>query len=49
MKATSIIIEIALNGKLEFIHYNNVTVWNAFKQLKKQYGEVLIYNIKTDY
>ena len=49
MKATKITIEFLNNETLEFISYKNMTVWNSIKSLKKQYGEVIIYNIKTEY
>ena len=49
MKALKITIEIALFNKLVFVTYDNMTVWNALKLLKKQYGEILIYDIKTEY
>jgi len=49
MEALEVIIEVALNSKLEFIHYYNVSVQDAMKQLKKQHGNLIIYNIKTKY
>lgn len=48
-EASTITIEIMLNNKIEFITYKNITVWQAMKKLKKNYGEVYIYEIKTEY
>ena len=47
--ASKITIEISFNNQLEFITYNDMTVWEAMKQLKKKYGEVYIFDIKTKY
>lgn len=47
--ASKITIEILLDNKIEFIKYENITVWEAMKKLKKNYGEVYIYEIKTKY
>jgi hypothetical protein len=49
MKADKITIEFAFNNKSEFISFKNCTVWDAMKKIKKQYGEVIIYEIKTEY
>jgi|LakMenEpi03Aug12_release.lakeMendotaPanAssembly.Ray.scaffolds.fasta_scaffold2971226_1 hypothetical protein len=49
MKATKITIEFSHNESIEFFTYKNMTVWSALKYLKKQFGEVLIYNINTQY
>jgi hypothetical protein len=49
MKASKITIEIAFNNKIEFVSFTNITVWEAIKQLKKKYGEVLIYDLKAQY
>jgi len=49
MKSSKIIIEIAFNNKLEYITFTNMTVWEAMKQLKKKYGEVLIYDVNVAY
>lgn len=49
MKASKIIIEILLNEKLEFITYKNITVWDCLKKIKKDFGEVIIYDVKTEY
>jgi hypothetical protein len=51
MKTTcsKIIIEIILNNKIEFITYENISVWEAMKKLKKNFGEVYIYGIETEY
>ena len=47
--ASKITIEILLDNKIEFFKYENITVWEAMKKLKKNYGEVYIYEIKTKY
>jgi hypothetical protein len=47
--ASKITIEISFNNQLEFITYTDTTVWQAMKQLKKKYGEVYIFDIKTKY
>ena len=47
--ASKITIEIMLNNTLEYITYEDITVWEAMKKLKKNYGEVYIYDIKTKY
>jgi hypothetical protein len=47
--ASKITIEISLNDQLEYITFENITVWEAMKKLKKNYGEVYIYDIKTKY
>lgn len=51
MKTTcsKITIEICLNNKPEFITYENISVWEAMKKLKKNLGEIYIYNIQTEY
>jgi hypothetical protein len=49
MKASKITIEFVLNNKLEFATFSNITVWEAMSKLKKQYGEVIIYDVKTIY
>ena len=49
MKASKITIEFAFNNKSEFITYKDITVWVAMKKVKKQFGEVIIYEIKTEY
>jgi len=47
--ASKITIEIMLNNKIEFVTYENISVWEAMKKLKKNYGEVYIYELKTEY
>ena len=49
MKASKITIEFSFNNKCEFISFKDITVWDAMKKIKKQYGEVMIYEIKTEY
>jgi hypothetical protein len=49
MKSSKVTIEIAFNNQLEFVTFTNTTVWEAMKQLKKKYGEVLIYDVKAEY
>lgn len=51
MKTTcsKITIEFMLNLKVEYITYENISVWEAMKKLKKIYGEVYIYGIETKY
>jgi hypothetical protein len=48
-EASKVIIEILFDNKIEFITYKNITVWEAMKKIKKNYGEVYIYEIKTEY
>ena len=47
--ASKITIEIMFNNQLEYVTYENITVWEAMKKIKKNYGEVYIYNIITKY
>lgn len=47
--ASKITIEILLNNKPEYVTFNDITVWDAMKKLKKLHGEVYIYEIKTEY
>ena len=47
--ASKITIEIIFNDKIEFVTYKDITVWEAMKKLKKNYGEVYIYELKTEY
>ncbi len=47
--ASKITIEIMFNDKIEFVTYKDITVWEAMKKLKKSYGEVYIYELKTQY
>lgn len=47
--ASKITIEILLNNKPEYVTFYDITVWEAMKKIKKLYGEVYIWGIKTEY
>lgn len=49
MKAIKIIIEIGYNDECKFLTFKNETVFNAIKNIEKNYKGCLIYNVKTEY
>lgn len=49
MKAIKVTIEFAFNNALEFKTYEDITVFSAMSKLKKEFGEVMIYNVSTQY
>lgn len=49
MKATKIEFEFGYNDSLTFASFFNVTFDEAYKKLIKQFKNIIIYSVKTEY
>ena len=49
MKALKVVIELAINEKLEYLNYANICPFKAISKTKKIYPNCILYSVKIDY